>query len=120
MKKIVLIALSVFLTVVASAQNLDNGYTCPPTHRPTIEAVQLDAYQADVLPIEMNVQYEMTLVDFYSRSMAVVFCDVQTLVITYTNPWGTVSLAIEHSLFNAARNHRHRSSDIMIRQVQTA
>lgn len=60
MKKILVIALTVFLSVVASAQNFDNGCVYSPSHGTTIEAVRLDAYQADALPVEMNVVQYVT------------------------------------------------------------
>lgn len=125
MRKILLIALTVFLTVVASAQNFDNGCMYSPTHSTTIEAVQLDAYQSDVLSIVMNVQYEMPVVSFYSLTADVVYLDLQTLAMTYADTGQTISYAKPQKSFTnyLQRNtaaHRHRPSGIMIRQVQAA
>lgn len=125
MKKILVIALTVFLSVVAYAQNFDNGCVYSPTHGTTIEAVQLDAYQADALPVEMNVVlYEMPLVDCYSQLVAVVYCDFQSLAITYADTGETVSYAMWQNSFTYFNDntaaHRHRTSDTMIRQVQAA
>ena len=123
MKKFVLIALCAFLSVVALAQNFDNG-CYSPTHGTTIEAVQLDAYQPEVLFVEMNVQYEMTLVDFYSLSMAFVQYDFQGLAITYADTGTRVRYSMaKNSFTNIYDNtaaHRHRTSGVMTRQVQAA
>lgn len=47
MKKFIMIALCAFLSVVALAQNFDNGCECYSTHGISIEAVQMDAYPSD-------------------------------------------------------------------------
>lgn len=125
MKKIVLIALCAFLSVVAIAQNFDNGCVYSPT-KTTVEVVQFDAYQADVLSIEMNVQYNgMPEFCFYTQTADVVYFDFQTLAITFADTGQTISYALPQSLFTnyLQRNtasQRHRLSGIMIRQVQAA
>lgn len=124
MRKIIMIALTVFLSVVASAQNFDNGCVYSPTHCTAIEAVQMDAYQSDALPVVLNVQYEMPLVDSYSLPVAVDILDIQALAITYADTGETVSYALaQNSLTNYKDNtaaHRHWTTGIMIRQVQAA
>lgn len=126
MRKFLLIASIVFLTVVAAAQNYDNGCVYSPTHGTTIEAVQLDAYQAaDVLSVATSVKYEMPVVSFYSLTADVVYFDLQTLAITYADTGQAISYAVPQNSFTNSlqRNtaaHRHRPSGIMIRQVQAA
>lgn len=119
MKKIVLIALCVFLTVVATACNCDNGCAYSPPNAPTIEAVQLDACQADVLSIDMNVYYdESPVFAFYCQDVTVVY-DCQCLAIVYADTGTTFGYATPLNLCNTTDNtgaHRHRP----IRQVQAA
>ena len=126
MKKIVLIALTVFLSVVASAQNIDNGCMYSPTHSPTVEAVQLDAYQADVVYIDMNFQcYGMPETCLYRQFSEVVYFDFQSSTIAYFDTGQDISHALPWNPFTNyfrrnASAQRHRLSGIMIRQVQAS
>ena len=124
MRKFLLIASIVFLTVVATARNCDNGCAYSPPNAPTIEAVQLDACQADVLSIDMNVCYNaMPVYAFYCYDVTVVYYDCQRLAVVYTDTGATFSYAMPRNSCNTTDNTeacRHRPSDIMIRQVQAA
>ena len=125
MKKIVLIALCAFLSVVALAQNFDNGCECYSTHGINIEAVQMDAYPSDVLPVEMNVQYEMPMVDFYSLPEIIVLFDIQTSTIAcYSRCTDLCSAMDNESYTDNLRQHpdfsRYRYHGLIIRAVHAA
>jgi hypothetical protein len=85
----------------------------------------MDAYPSDVLPVEMNVQYEMPMVDFYRLPEIIVLFDIQTSTIAcYSRCTDLCSAMDNESYTDNLRQHPdfHRCmySGLMIRAVQAS